>query len=401
LFVFALLLVATAAFAANWNVQVGYGSGGGGFAQQWAVLRFFPENITIVAGDTVTWVLANDGHTVTFAPSVLPIFEDPVNFVVSPTLGPIPFSPPGSPNPFGTVANPVVINNVTGVYSAGALFTIGQNWTAVFPVAGNYFYFCLLHPDMNTYINVLPANSTAPKNQSQYDSETATEQNAIDETTATYSANVKLAPQIQVLSDGSWNVTIDNGYGNYAERFSLNEFGPSYVEVRVGDMINWVLNDFAVGHTIALNGSNYFDWVDFNILPNGTITVPALWYRAYGDNTNWYGQFLSGGLLLPPGTPGGTQSWTVTIGDELATNFQLPQNFTFLCNIHSVIIDGPPREYVGMTGVLRVYPKGTVLTTAPSPTTSSPGPNPSPSVATVPLLSALVGLVALAIVLIN
>lgn len=67
--IFALcLLLLAVANAANWHVDVGYGAGTPipGTPVQWLVFRFFPENLTVVEGDTVTWTLRNDGIATAF-----------------------------------------------------------------------------------------------------------------------------------------------------------------------------------------------------------------------------------------------------------------------------------------------------------------------------------------------
>jgi hypothetical protein len=63
-FVFLLCILISSAFAANWIVRVGYGVVGSvqGTALPWSVFRFFPENLTIVAGDSVTFVHRDDGR---------------------------------------------------------------------------------------------------------------------------------------------------------------------------------------------------------------------------------------------------------------------------------------------------------------------------------------------------
>lgn len=117
-----ILIAALLAFAgaANWDVEVGYGAGTPipVAPVQWAVLRFFPGNLTINAGDTVTFTLMNDGHTVTFAPAVLPIFKDTDNLFFTDTIFPVP------PSTGGSLANPTVIANATQTYSAGIMFIV-------------------------------------------------------------------------------------------------------------------------------------------------------------------------------------------------------------------------------------------------------------------------------------
>jgi len=354
-----LLVLAAVGFAsaANWNVTAGYGAGTPvpGTPVQWAVFRFFPGNLTIVAGDTVTFTLGNDGHSVTFAPTVLPLFKDFVNLFLSDALFPIPAAT-------GTFANPTVISNTTGIYSSGVLFVPGQSWVASFPTAGSFLFFCILHPDMVAQINVLPAGSTPPRNQSSYDADTAAELAVIDTTAASLSGRVRTSPLVEPLSDGTNNITIDNGYGDKNAKFSLNIFGPSFFNATVGDTITFILRDSMTGHTIAFNGSSEFWYDSFTVLSNGTITMSKFFIRSFGDNTNWAGQFVSGGLLLPPGTPGGIQQWSLKISPDLAKNYVLPKNFTFLCNIHTQPpaneVPAGQRQYLGMTGTVLILPKG-------------------------------------------
>jgi plastocyanin len=286
---------------------------------------------------------------------VLPLFKDPINLFLSEALFPIPMAT-------GTAANPTVVSNSTAVYSSGVLLAPNQSWVASFPTAGTFLYFCVLHPDMIAQVNVLPAGTALPKNQSGYDTDTAAETAIIDTTATSLSARVRTAPLIEPLQDGSKNITIDNGYGDKSTKFSLNIFGPGFFTATVGDTITFILRDAMTGHTIAFNGSNEFYYDPFTVLANGTITTSKFFIRSFGDNTNWAGQFVSGGLLLPPGTPGGIQQWSIKISPDLAKNFQLPRNFTFLCNIHTLApADNVPagqRQYLGMTGTVLILPKG-------------------------------------------
>jgi plastocyanin len=352
-----IVIAALIAFAcaATWDVENGYGAGTPipGTPVQWAVLRFFPGNLTINAGDTVAFTHMNDAHTITFAPAVIPIFKDNDNLFFSETIFPIPLST-------GSQASPTIIANTTQTYSSGLLFIPGSKWYATFPNAGSFFYFCVLHPDMTGTITVLAAGAPLPNNATQIASDIAAEKAIVDTTAATYASRIRNTPIREVRTDGTALVTIDNGYGEKTTRFSLNIFGPSHFGARVGDTVSFVLRDFASGHTIALNGSNEFYWDDFVVLVNGTISGSKLYYRSFGDNTNWAGSFVSGGILLPPipGVPG-SQTWNLTIGADIVNRYTLPRNFTFLCNIHTLNpgnATGAARVYLGMSGQITVYP---------------------------------------------
>ncbi len=154
--VFIALVIALSS-AVNWQVDVGHGIGTGvsEVPSEWAVLRFFPNNITINVGDTITWTHRSDGHTVTFFPSVLQTFSDPQNLFIDPAVFPIPSGKGNSTD------NAAEITSKTEKYSSGLLAVVGTTWTAKFPTVGVFFYFCLLHPGQVGYVNVLPGGQTA------------------------------------------------------------------------------------------------------------------------------------------------------------------------------------------------------------------------------------------------
>jgi len=363
LFVLVVLFLFGAPFATcapqNWVVQTGYGVNSTiiGFAQAWATLSFFPQNLTVNVGDTVTWVLTDDAHTVTFNPTVLPVYSDPTNLIINPTIFPI--MPDGGN---GTLAAPAILSRSNGTYSSGIMEIPGQNWTATFPNTGTFFYFCLVHLNMQGYITVNPANTTYPQTQAQIAAAVIAEQQLYQQEVVQLDAKVKTLPTGNLLSDGSANITIDNGYGDVNLHFSLNTFGPDFFQANVGDTINFVLGDTAVGHTISMNGSNDFNWQLFIPTANGSLTVDPLYFRAYGNPGKWYGQFVSGGIQLPAGYNfGAANAFTVVIDSSITQYYTLPHNFTFLCNLHSIIVPTGPssQTYVGMVGQFQLNAQGT------------------------------------------
>ena len=126
----------------NWQVGVG----GERRRQALQALDFFPESITIDVGDSVTWTVEGNAHTVTF-------------------LGPLSSFPPGDnpTSPFGGSTY-----DGSALTSSGAMFP-GNKYTLTFTKAGSYPYMCLFHPpEMVGIIVVQPAGTPYPHSQGFY-----------------------------------------------------------------------------------------------------------------------------------------------------------------------------------------------------------------------------------------
>jgi plastocyanin len=133
--------------ATAWDVD----AGGQQADQALQALDFFDENITIDAGDSVTWNTdpANaEPHTVTF-------------------LGPV-TKPPAPGNPLN--ANPAGGSSYDGtVFTNSGFLAMGATYTLTFPKAGTYAYLCLLHqPVMTGIVTVQPAGTKYPHSRSFY-----------------------------------------------------------------------------------------------------------------------------------------------------------------------------------------------------------------------------------------
>jgi len=218
------------------------------------------------------------------------------------------------------------------------------------------------------WITVNNASTPYPQTQAQVNQTVVTEQQTLLNELATLDVRIKQYPTGELFSNGSALINVDDGYGDVDLHFSVNIFGPSYFEANVGDTINFVLGDTAVGHTLALNGSNLFDWpstiftIDFQTTPP-TFFAPTNYFLKTGSADPWLGQFVSGGFLSQgyASNEGTYQSFQVVIGDLTTNGFTLPQNFTFLCNLHSVQVCAagflcPTEEIVGMVGQVLRFP---------------------------------------------
>lgn len=134
--------------ATNWNV------GTGASLDSYAVqdLDFFPNMMTINAGDTITYHVASgeggDAHTVSFVPKGQPV------------------PPPGDPKDLSPAGGTTV--DGTTFVNSGILFG-GQTFTLHFPKAGTYRILCLFHePAMVSTVVVQNAGAAYPHNAQYY-----------------------------------------------------------------------------------------------------------------------------------------------------------------------------------------------------------------------------------------
>ncbi len=131
--------------AHTYTVQTGYGS------DTSAADAFFPEDLTVHVGSTVTWTGANF-HTVTFA-SATEIAQLRTQFIL-----PV----PQQTGPPKLVVNPKVafpmgghVYNGSGILSSGILQPPHTQFAVTFTTPGVYHYSCLIHPGMDGVIRVI------------------------------------------------------------------------------------------------------------------------------------------------------------------------------------------------------------------------------------------------------
>jgi plastocyanin len=127
----------------EWIVYVG----GGTPDMSVMSMGFFPEIITIDAGDNITFINnSSEVHTVTFLSGNPPI------------------------NPFSPEANMRIGGNIyngSGIVSSGMLLP-GENYTLTFTTPGVYIYRCIYHAGMMGVVIVNPKGTPYPMTQAQY-----------------------------------------------------------------------------------------------------------------------------------------------------------------------------------------------------------------------------------------
>src|SRR5579872_5736860 len=124
--------------ATHWRVTVGAQSPDMGIQ----ISTYFPNDITIDAGDSVTWTSQTaEPHTITF-------------LAVGQTAPQDPFSPPAGGNMYSG----------SGYFNSGPMMGepapgFVQSYTLTFNQPGTYTYVCLFHPFMTGTVHVQAAGA--------------------------------------------------------------------------------------------------------------------------------------------------------------------------------------------------------------------------------------------------
>jgi len=281
----------------NWTISAG------GSEQSEAVqaLDYYPNTITIHAGDAITWSNSTAiPHTVSI-----------------PRAGQAP--PPGPPNPAKVGGN--VFDGTT--YISSGFLTKGQTYSVTFTQPGTYAYYCVVHPpEMGGTVVVLPAGAPLPMSAAQYAS----------------AASADLATDLQAGLSSVELFPYAAGGTHLSAGISPGLPGakPSQATVlRFLDETDFNANDtIPVGTTLTWTNES-------NNVPH-TVTFPAL------------------GQPPPPGPPdqvppsGGstydgtmlTNSGVMKPGTSYSLTFTKPGTYTYYCLFH----DGP----AGMIGTVTV-----------------------------------------------
>lgn len=135
-------------------------AGGSSHAQAFQGLQFYPNTMTVNAGDTVTWTFASgEPHTVTFLGA-----------------GQATPPPPSDPN----AAKPAGGSSYDGsAYTSSGYIANGFSYSLKFTKPGTYTYYCILHqPEMLGTIVVNAKGTAYPFLEDGYSTQAVTQTNA-------------------------------------------------------------------------------------------------------------------------------------------------------------------------------------------------------------------------------
>ena len=266
--------------------------------------RFLPGDVTIDAGDTVTWQAnSTEIHTVSFIDGGVAQATPPAFNPTDPTQ----LTPQGG----DTMTAHTYFNS--GLLTTASSFPpipvpVVHSYTLTFPDPGNYTYYCLIHGGMmRGVVHVQAASSPYPYSQSDLDADAAFQSAAINADGRALLATAHAASTNHKVFTGA-----DDGVA------MTMRFSKAKVVIHKGDTVRF-LNTMSMGapHTIT-----------FGTVPTG----PAL-FAPVGDRTNFRGKDLHSGIIGP--------------GGKFKVTFNKVGRFHYVCALH---------HDMGMKGLVVVKP---------------------------------------------
>ena len=290
--------------AANWMVIVG------GQTPDVSVYAngFFPRELTIHTGDTVTWQFAGF-HNVTFlSGAAAPLFavKNGNNYYANPQA----FLPAGDSTYDGTGFHG------SGVPPSAKPFSYALTFTK----AGRYEYACTLHPGMSGVINVVDSAVTETPEAALARGKT--------EQSAAVAAGAKAYKELDPQRSG--NHVIVRLIGDKQDRFSLLRFTNAPLVIAAGTTITWTVEDPFEVHTVTFAGNQKLP--EFFVPQTQSSGPPKLLVNPVAltpttlttyDGTGW----VNSGLLGAPGAPGNPPA-------SFSLTFTKPGRYVYWCLVH-------------------------------------------------------------------
>ena len=303
-----------------------------GPAGAWQFMRFYPENITINAGDTIVWKLASaEPHTVTF-PKAGDVF---------PEL----FNPEGGSsqrmlfNPLAVRAQGSLIYDGMSLAGSGQLDAKPQfprEYKLTFTNQGTYEYFCAFHSMMKGNVTVQPAGTPYPETQEQIDAKAASLL-AADTRAAIESEPIAKQVSTSRGPSGTTIYRVNMGYGD--GRIAWMRYAPEDLTITAGDTVEWIQQDAETPHTVTFTSGGkdpeYFLEEGDKLILNPVVMEPASG-RVYSGKGYFNSGFIWGSSVPTPGS----RTYTLT--------FDTPGAYKYVCVTHAEM---------GMHGQITVLPK--------------------------------------------
>jgi plastocyanin len=257
------VLITPRALRAQWQWHAAVGAQSKDLGHQ--ALAFFPNELWVHAGDTITWKFEVDEiHTVTF------LKTDPAAQVRPPF-------PLGCP---GFSSSPATFDGTTCVTTPP--FVKGQQFSVNFPKKGNFKLVCLVHGNMTGVVHVLDPLTPLPFDQWDYNEQAADQRRDIlsdgdrdgdrdgdhdgrhDGRFGRHEEHGEYRRGHDVVA-GTGEVTA-NGGGS--QTLSILRFNHDTITIRVGGTVEWTNDDPVTPHTITF-GTEPAD----PIPPSGNVTL--------------------------------------------------------------------------------------------------------------------------------
>jgi plastocyanin len=330
----------------TWTVLVGAESKGGAgstdSAGAWQFMRFYPDSITINAGDSIVWKSnAGEFHAVNFLPpgqkSLEFIQVQGQDLVLNPQV----IFPSG-----GATFDPT-----TGAGSGLIGREAGQvpEYKLTFNTAGTYGYVCAIHSaldpasglimGMTGTVIVQPAGSPYPKTQAQIDADAAAMIAADGAAAQAVEGQATTVPGMQPGPNGGMIHTVNVGYD--AGIASYMRFAPADFTIKAGDTVTWKQTSAMTPHTVTLLGEQKTPDLTVaepqasgppRVKLNPAILAPA------GGATYIPASFASSGFLPGMMDPApGPRDYSLT--------FTMPGTYVYICMLHAGM---------GMSGTITV-----------------------------------------------
>lgn len=296
-----------------WRVQ----AGGGDDAMMLMLNDFYPRALTINAGDAIWFPLAGL-HTVTFLsgaaapPLDIPDPEAKAGDAPRVMLNPAAFFPSGGDTYDGT-----------GYLNSGApLDPSAPPFVVKFTKPGTYDYTCLLHQSvMNGRVTVQERGATLPKEQADYDKESA---DLIAQQTA--QGQALMAKYAQPTSKQSGPATVwELAAGANDGLIEAMMFMPETLTIKPGDTVRWTNYSTVEPHTVTFaGGADAPELVIPEPVGDGPpklVYNPAVLAPTAGKVWDGTGVANSGALVA-----GGQPSWELTVAT--------PGEYVYYCAYH-------------------------------------------------------------------
>ena len=294
----------------------------------WQFMRFYPESITINAGDTIVWKLNSaEPHTITFpqpgqaSPElVVPASEGSQDMM----FNPLAVMPQGQATYDGTT--------LTGSGQLGGEAQFPTEYKLTFTTPGTYEYFCAFHQMMKGTVIVQAAGTPYPQTQAQIDA-AAAQQLAADTQAATKAeAEIKNTPATtRPGPNGTTIYEVKMGYGDAMLAFM--RFTPTDLTVHVGDTVEWTQTDVETPHTITLTSGGEEPAMVVpepqTAGPPKLLLNPQMMLPAGGTTYSGQGYFNSGLIWGTKAPMPGPRTYSLT--------FDTPGTYEYICILHDMM----------------------------------------------------------------